>query len=367
MVVVKIASFEIFRFRLPLRRPLILREHRLTERTGLVIRLKDKNDHTALGEISPLPGFSSEDMTQVEAELAKLQAMAMECDVPNDLVTLSGGFERWLGSYNLAPSVRFGFETAVLGLFAGVQDMSICQLISDAPLDYVSINGLLTGSRDAIMKKADKLLEMGYRAFKLKVGRNSVHQDISIIRDLKRLIGDDTVLRLDANRAWDIDQAVAFSDALAETRIDYVEEPVQTLPLLRRLMDEMRLPLPVALDESLPELTPDELPSLRTAKAVILKPTLLGFEKAIRFARSAETLGITPVVSSAFESSVGLAMLAQMAASVNKLDVPAGLDTLDWFEEDLLVDSLGIERGRLHIASLPDPVKELRQDMLREI
>jgi len=366
VALVKISAFKISKFSLLLREPLIIGRHHLTHRTGLIIELGADNGHVALGEISPLPGLSREDLTEVESQIACLRSWVIGHDLPDGLQDLSGSFDAWLKGYDLAPSVRFGFEAAVLNLVAAMRGVPLRKIISDSPRDWISINCLLTGPPDKIMEKTVKLLKKGYLAFKLKVGRNAVREDIEITRDVRRLIGDDATLRLDANRAWDMDHALAFAEALAGVRIDYIEEPVKTITLLKQLMDEM-VSLPLALDESLLELAPEDLPSLLGIKAIVLKPTLLGLEKAIRFARSAAALGMTPVISSAFESGVGLGVLAQVAASVNRRDVPAGLDTLDWFDQDLLVASPKIERGRLQIAKLPDPGKGLRHDLLQAI
>ncbi len=364
MGVVRISEFNIFKFRLVLRQPLIIGEYRLTHRTGFIIELHAENDYVALGEISPLLGLSREGMTQAETEMAFLRSSVTGRDLPDHLEEISGGFNNWLRRYNLVPSVRFGFEMAVLNLMAATRGVPLCKLISDSPRDSIAINGLLTGSHDQIMQKAAKLLEMGYMAFKLKVGRNSIQEDIEITRDLRQLIGDDTTLRLDANRAWSIDDALAFGKAVADHKIDYIEEPVKTLALLKKLINQIDLSLPLALDESLLELTPEALPSVSGVKAIVLKPTLLGFEKAMQFARPAISLGMTPVVSSAFESGVGLETLAQMAACINVMDVPVGLDTLDWFEEDLLVDPLRIKMGRLWVGELPDPCPKIRRHLV---
>jgi O-succinylbenzoate synthase len=313
-----------------------------------------------------LPGLSREGMTEAESQAACLRSWVIGHDLPDGLEELSGSFDTWLKGYDLAPSVRFGFETAVLNLVAAARGVPLRKLISRSPRDWISINCLLTGPPDKIMKKTVKLLKKGYLAFKLKVGRNPIREDIEITRDVRRIIGDDATLRLDANRAWDMDHALAFAKALAGVRIDYIEEPVKTFAFLKQLMDERLFPR-LALDESLLELAPEDLPSLSGIKAIVLKPTLLGLEKTIRFARSAAPLGMTPVISSAFESGVGLGILAQVAASVNRRDVPAGLDTLDWFDQDLLVDSPKMERGRLQIAKLPDPGKGLKHDLLQAI
>ena len=356
----KISELNIFRFTLALRQPLVIGKHGLTERTGLIVKLHTENDHVALGEISPLPGLSRETMTQAEAEIARLRSLVTGRDMPDNLEELSGGFDRWLGGYNMAPSVRFGFETACLNLMAVAQGVPLCKLISESSRDSISVNGLLTGSHNEIMDKAARLLDMGYTAFKLKVGRSSVRQDAETTLAIRGLIGDSALLRLDANRAWSIDDALAFDHAVAGHKIDYIEEPVRSLSLLKKLINETGVSLPIALDESLLELTSQALASLSRIVAIVLKPTLWGLEKAVQVARAATGLGITPVVSSSFESGVGLKTLAHMAAAVNVTDVPAGLDTLDWFEEDLLIHPLRIEKGRLRVTETPCSPFEIR-------
>lgn len=367
MVPLKISEFKIFKFSLGLLRPLIIGRHHLAERTGFIIGLCSENDHVSFGEISPLPGLTREDISLVETQITSLRSSVLGCDLPDHLEELSGGFDDWIGGDDPVPSVRFGFETAILNLVAVTQGLPLCELISDSPRDSVAVNGLLTGSPVDIIQKATKLLEMGYAAFKLKVGRNSIREDTEITRDVRRLIGDDVILRLDANRAWGIDDALVFAGAVADCKIDYIEEPVETLPMLERLINETGFSLPLALDESLLELTPEALSSMSGIKAIVLKPTLLGFERAMQFARAATAQGMVPVISSAFESSIGLTALAHLAACVNTNDIPAGLDTLDWFKEDLLVDPLRIEAGRLRITELPDIPQVIRHDLLTEI
>ncbi|MBW2019910.1 MAG: o-succinylbenzoate synthase [Deltaproteobacteria bacterium] len=363
----KISAFKVFKFSLGLRQPLVIGEHHLSKRTGFIIEIRTEGDHVAFGEISPLPGLSREDMTLVETQIMWLRSSVLGRELPDHLEALSGGVDNWLRGYNLAPSVRFGFETAVLNLIATARGLPLCKLITNSPRDWISVNGLLSGSPAKIMQKAEKLLEMDYRAFKLKVGRNSIQEDIEITRHVRRFIGDDATLRLDANRAWSIDDALAFGQAVADCEIDYIEEPVKTLSLLEKLIGESGWLLPTGLDESLLELTAEGLLFMPGIKVVVLKPSLLGFEKAMQFARAATARGIMPVISSAFESSVGLTALAHLAACVNVVDVPVGLDTLDWFEEDLLVDPLRVEMGRLRITELPDIPHEIRRDLLEAI
>lgn len=348
-----------------LRQPLVIGKQRLTQRSGCIVELRAGNDYVALGEVSPLPGLSRESLLEAETDIGRLRSAVVGRHLPHGLEKLAGGFEDWLGGYHLTPSVRFGFESAVLCLLSAYRTVPLCRFISGSQRDAISVNGLLKGSPDQIMVKAERLLAGGYGAFKLKVGRRSVQEDGEITRKLRHLIGNRATLRLDANRAWSINEAMAFANAVADCRIDYLEEPVKTLSLFRALINAAEIPLPLALDESLQEIEAEALSSFSGIKALILKPTLWGFERTIQTARRAAGQGMTPVISSAFESGVGLEALAQIAACVNTNDVPAGLDTLDMFEEDLRVDPLSIEGGKLSLRALPYVHQGVKQHMLK--
>ncbi len=362
----KIISFNLFRFTLPLARPLTVKDARLTERSGLVIELTDEHGHTGLGEASPLPGLSAEDLTVVESQLLSLRHALRGTEIPENLEELSGGFAHWLEQYELAPSVRFGLETAVLNLLANSRQLPLRRLVSDGSRDSISINGLLSGSPAEILDKATRYRSEGYKAVKLKVGRGPLHENIQLTREVRKRIGDDVALRLDANRSWSVEDTLVFTREVNDCKIDYIEEPVHDYKMLVSICNKSGLP-PVAMDESLRELTPEALAPLPNPKAIVLKPTLLGFERSMQFGRKATSMGITPVVSSAIETGLGLTALAELAACLNTTDVPVGLDTLDWFAKDLLARPLQIDGGRLNLSESVVRFDELRRDLMQEV
>jgi O-succinylbenzoate synthase len=93
----------------------------------------------------------------------------------------------------------------------------------------------------------------------------------------------------------------------------------------------------VALDETLVGMDPGVLEEHRYARAVVLKPTLLGgISNTLRMAERALDLGMTPVVSSSYESGVGTAALVALASGIGEHSVPAGLDTYRVLAEDVL-------------------------------
>jgi O-succinylbenzoate synthase len=101
--------------------------------------------------------------------------------------------------------------------------------------------------------------------------------------------------------------------------------------------------VPVALDESLVGIRPEELGEHRYARAFVLKPTLIGgISRTLLVAELALRLGVTPVVSSAYESGVGTAALIALAAGIGDHEIPAGLDTYRWLAADVLETTLGL-------------------------
>ena len=361
----KVIRFETYRFELPLSEPLVVGMYRLTRREGRIVELGTDTGGCALGEISPLPGVNEEDMEQVTGEIARFRSAVMEREIPHDLDGLSGAFEQWLTPFDLAPSVRFGIETAVLGLIAGESSRPLCALISDRPRADIAINALLTGGYEQVLWKAERLREQGYRAFKLKVGKRFLEEDIRLAVAVKEVLGDGTLLRLDANRAWNLDQAIAAANALSGIDIDYIEEPVHTEAMLKELASRPDMTMPLALDETLAGMEPEELSFPPNVGALVLKPTVLGLERTVRLARRAAGQGIKAVISSSFESGFGLQVLSHLAASLNETDIPAGLGTASWFEADLPVNPLTVRRGRLSVIPLPQTCRHLKSSLLK--
>ena len=329
------------------------------------MRLSDESGNCGWGEISPLIGFSRETIEQAGCELALLPSFLTGCKLLPHGELLSGGFEDWLGGFNLSASVRFGLESAVLNMQAMSKQLGLHRLLDAKAAATVAVNALLSGTREQIEANAKALLGKGYRAFKLKVGRLSLDEDIEIVAGVRNIIGQDTLLRLDANRTWDLDDALKFMQRAMQFNVEYIEEPLHSFYQLEKLIRDSSAPLPMALDESLLEISPTELP-LPALKAIVIKPTLLGFEQALRFARAAQDKGVTPVISSAFESSLGLATLASMAAVIDNGRTPAGLDTLAWLKDDLLEPPMRVQAGKIILADDASLMKNIKMELLEE-
>ncbi|MCD6249534.1 MAG: o-succinylbenzoate synthase [candidate division Zixibacteria bacterium] len=360
-----IARADIFSYDLPLVRPLQLRGQTLISRSGFLIRLVSDSEHIGWGEAAPLPGFSVESAEDVVAELKELKRLLPGSKLPPNLSDLTGQFHSWPSSHRWTNSVNCALEMAALNLIANEQAISLSRLLSEQPLETVYINGLIVDT-EGVAEATRVLKRDGYRAVKLKVGSNSIDVDIERTQDAFHELGNTTTLRLDANRAWSFEDAYRFAAGITDCEIEYIEEPLADPKLLRKF--SKRTGLAIALDESIGDLTPDTLTESDHVGAVILKPTLLGgFERTAIWARKAQKCGIKAVISSCFESSIGIAALAQLTATFNTLNTPVGLDTPSWLKHDLLLEPIDRAHGRMRIVQIAQVASQVNEYILKEI
>jgi O-succinylbenzoate synthase len=345
----KLAHFDLYRYSLPFSRPLTLGGYTLRHREGLLLRLSGDDGSEGWGESAPLPGFSGESQGEAASQLRRLAGSMMGREATDDWVDLHGEFGRELeGS---APSVRFGFELAVWNLYGASTGRTLPELVTPSPRDVVPVNGLLSGSPAEVLAEARLMRDAGYRSVKLKVGARTVAEDAALVRTLGEELGEGISLRFDANRAWDYEEAAEFVGGTAGVRFEYVEEP---------LTDPVRLPglvrkfgVPVALDESLVGLEPEKLEAF--VVAFVLKPTLLGgVSRTLQVAERALRLGVTPVISSAYESGVGTAALVALAAGIGDRPVAVGLDTYRTMAEDVLETPLNLPAPSISVRETMD-------------
>jgi O-succinylbenzoate synthase len=360
-----ITAANVYAYRLPLVRPLLLRTETIHERQGFLLGLSSDTGHADWGETAPLPGFSREALADTGARLCALKNKLIGASIPEGIEQLNGQFNSWLSGFNLCASAQFAVETAALGLLAHSRDVTLASLLSHQPLDTVRVNGLVLDD-SPVIETVRGFSSEGYRAVKMKVGRRTVDEDVARIRDACHELGHSVGLRLDANRAWSFDDAVRFAEMVLDCDLEYVEEPLSDPSRLAELVEQTGMR--VALDESLIDMTPEELPSHTYTSAIILKPTLLGgLERAAMFARTAREMRIKVIVSSCFESSVGIAALTQLAAAYNTVDAPAGLDTLSWFKHDLTGEPINCSGGRIRVAQSARVANSVIEALLTEV
>lgn len=203
------------------------------------------------------------------------------------------------------------------------------------------------------------VLAGGCRTAKVKVAERgqSVADEIARLEAVRDAIGPDGAIRVDANAAWDLDTAVERLAVLdrAAGGLEYAEQPVPTVDDLARL--RRRTHVPIAADESIRRAAdPLAVARAHAADIVVLKVQPLGGVRACL--RLAELVGLPVVVSSALETSVGLAAGLALAAALPELPYACGLATAQLLAADVVADPLLPVDGAIPVRR-PEPDERL--------
>ncbi|XP_023642879.1 protein PHYLLO, chloroplastic isoform X2 [Capsella rubella] len=347
-------------------------------REGFILSLTLEDGSIGYGEVAPLDS-NVENLIDVEGQLQLVLHLMNGAKFSYMLPLLNGSISSWIWSElgitasSIFPSVRCGLEMALLNAMAVRHDSSLLRILHNqkeengsAQPHSVQICALLDseGTPLEVAYIARKLVEEGFSAIKLKVGRrvDSV-QDALVMQEVRRAVGDQTELRADANCRWTFEEATKFGLLVKSCNLKYIEEPVQNKDDLIRFHEETGLP--VALDETLDDF--EECPLRMLTKyahpgivAVVIKPSVVGgFENAALIARWAQQHGKMAVISAAYESGLGLSAYILFASYLEMENVKAsteqnqgttpfvahGLGTYRWLSEDVMMNTLGIFRS----------------------
>jgi O-succinylbenzoate synthase len=360
-----VSSCELFQFKIPLTSPIKVLNKLINYRKGLLLCFSDEKGDHGYGEISPLPGLHKETLADVQQNLYSVIPDLLKQNIQEDLGELHGSFKRLFGSQKILSSNRFGLEVSLLNLLAERSQQPLYSLLGKPKTKTVTLNGLLveTKTNEHLNTHALSLIKAGYQTIKLKVGHPRLETDINTLEKLRQVVGPDIQIRLDANQAWSVSEAIRFGKAIREYKIEYIEEPVSSITEIEKFYDQTGIQY--ALDESLRNLEPEVIPNFKGLNTLVLKPSLLGgLEKTARFCRVADLIGVKNVLSSAFYSGFTLAVLAQFAAVYSQVNTAMGLDTYKWLKEDLLKIPFTAHEAKVEIDYLANHAQDLRLDLL---
>lgn len=332
-------SAAMYHYQIPLIPSVAVAGRLLSNRQGLLLRLQaiDSNGThcEGWGEICPLPGFSTEDLSQCQMELITLALDWLTPDTQSDSQTASKpAYRANFGtnfSSNSSPSTRFGFSCACYELQHG-------PLVSP-PGNQATAYPLITS-----LSGSDQLLDtplLGTKnepvSLKLKLARLPILQEIEQVQQLLQH-HPDLRLRVDCNQGWDFEQARQFLALIPTASIEYLEEPCNDLEQTLQLAETSGVP--IAFDETLrlPSYAenPDKLPKHPAIAALVIKPSMTGsLEQIHTWIELGQQRSLRTILSSSYESNLALSQIAALAQQWTPLEAP-GLDTADAFSANLI-------------------------------
>jgi L-alanine-DL-glutamate epimerase-like enolase superfamily enzyme len=315
----------------------------VTERELLAVSLTDGDGISGHGEAAPLEAYDGVGIERVERALAGYEpVLAAWRDGMNgaqmiDACRRVDDLPQALAAVDLALWDRAGKRAG----------KPVAALLTDDPAAAVDVNATLTAlDRAGVAKQAARAVSEGFMCVKVKVG---VGDDGGRVAAARAAMGPEVALRLDANGAWSVEEAVRAIDALAPAGLELVEEPTHGLKDVREVRE--RVSTRVAIDE-----TAAELGALGAgvADAVCLKISRCGgISGLIAAATLVRASGAEAYVASTFDGPLGIAAAVHAAAALaSRGPVPhCGLATLGMF--DGIENPLPAKQGKIAVPSGP--------------
>jgi L-alanine-DL-glutamate epimerase-like enolase superfamily enzyme len=325
---------------LRLRSPLATSYGTLRTRTLYELEIEGADGVCGRGECAPLQAYDGVSDERARAALEAYRAVLQDGD------GLDGG--ELLDACRAADDLPQALAAVDLALWdrAGRRaGLPVVALLSDGAPAHVAVNATIgAGDRAGAAASAAAARADGYGCVKLKVGTGDDGGRVAAVR---AALGSGVALRLDANGAWSVEQAVRAIEALAPAGLELVEEPVHGLAATRELRE--RVAVRIAIDE-----TAAQAGALASgaADAVCLKLGRCGgISGLLASATLVRASGAEPYVASTFDGPLGIAAALHAAAAL-RIGPACGLATLELFE-DLDPGELGAVEGRIAVPRGP--------------
>ncbi len=324
---------------LKLREPLLTAFGTIAERELTIVALGDEDGLVGYGEAAPLEGYEDVSSEQVWQALQAYRPVLADAQGLNG-VQLMDACRRVAD----VPAALAAIDLALWDRAGRRAGRPLTALLCDDPAPSIEVNATLTASdRAGAAEQAARAVQLGFSCLKAKVG---IGDDAGRLAAVRAAAGPHAALRVDANGAWDVEQAVRAIDALAPVGLELVEEPTHGLHAVREVRE--RVAVRVAIDETAAE---HGALGAGVADAVCLKISRCGgIAGLLAAATLVRASGAEVYLASTFDGPLGVAAAVHAAAALAARGpvAPCGLATLALFEGDV-EERLPVHEGRISV------------------
>lgn len=324
-------------------------------REGVIVQVTTNTGITGIGEIAPLPTFNGGSLADACSFLSELNGHLYHTTLYEALEKLAE-----VKVSTKSASTLCGLEIALLDALGKTIDCSVSTLLSPAHFmarAAVPVNAIISAkATKAAAEIALNAKKNGFPCVKLKVGLGlSTSEEVERIAMVREAIGPTLHLRLDANEAWEIEEAISILTQCVPYDIQYIEQPMKAQDLVGMHTLRQEIPIPIAVDEAIHNLESVYLVlDSKVADILVIKPQLAGgLRIAQQMILAASERGVGCVITSTIEAGIGLAAELHLAAASPQLTLECGLATLPLLADDLLAEELLVRDGFLTVPTGP--------------
>jgi L-alanine-DL-glutamate epimerase-like enolase superfamily enzyme len=338
------ASLELVPYSLRFRDLYVTARGQLSERQSLLARIRDDDGAEGIGEATPLSLRGGPGVQQVAREVEDICWPLIE----GREVELSSLPRLFAVCRSRGASLQAlaAIDLALHDLAGKLAGEPVWKLLGAETAEPVRCNATLpSGNPSTLRRLAGDWRDRGFGTFKLKVG---VPGDVQQVAHVREVAGPDVELRIDANAAWRVDEAVEKLRAMVPQRLEIVEQPAGDLEELAEV--RRRTGLRIGADESIAEAGD----ARRAAQLGACDIATVKLSKAGGILGAVAVSEEIPVyLSSALDGPVGIAAAFHAAQLIPDAGVAHGLATSELFLDTIAASGPRLEGDLLTVPDAP--------------
>ena len=275
------------------------------------------DDRCGCGEVSLLENYSKENLQQIMWAFEEIK-----------IVFISGknySKEEFLNIFKIhcvsMPSFNFALDIALYDILSQKKNVSIAKYITSTASDNIKICGTYLNDNS-----------MAGNVVKVKLLCQNVSDDIDMVSAIIKKYNGDILLRLDANRGYDLHEAIKLCNSIDLSKIQYFEEPLRETNYANLEKLKMKTGISIAIDETLYQDDYKSYIESPLVDYVILKPSIFGcVEKILDFHQYTFKHNLKIVLSSSLENYIGNLATIHIASALKIEDTRHGINNLIYY------------------------------------
>lgn len=319
-----IKDIQVKAIELPLKKQWKISLYSQSTRTHAVLKIITEDGITGYGEAAPSPAFMGETGNTIDLVINKyLKPVLIGQNVFDADVIHERMNSAIYGNYAAKSTV----DIALYDAMGKTLKVPVYKLLGGKYRDKVELSWVVgMQDLDLSIQEAKEKLSEGYKVLKIKVG-NSPEVDYKLIERIRREIGQDVILRLDANQGYDYKTALLTFREIEKFGLESIEQPVRRWDIQGMKMLRQKLKTPIMADESVSDFhAVNNIIKEQACDIVNIKVGKVGgLTMAKKIAQCLEASGLTATSGSNLEVGIGSAASIHFAASTNIVTVPNDL------------------------------------------
>lgn len=352
---------------IPFHEPVKLSFGIVDKRSYVVPQIYTNKGIVGIGEAAPLPIYSEESVESVKFVIDRYLVPTIIGMNPFDIEKILSRFSQVIKGN---PVAKAGVEYALWDIMAKALDVPLYMLLGGLCREKVSlpIHSIGIGATHDIVRQAEERLKAGMKLVKMKIGLDP-RQDVANVRAVRKAIGEDIGLYVDANQGYSFDIAIQALRRLEEFNLLRIEQPISKYNISGMAEICSQVATPIMADEAVSSIyTVSELIRNKAADIINIKSVMHGISESKKIADVCEAAGIPCYRGSMASLGICDAAEVHLVASTPNIIYPEdpGANRPEELVDTVIRERLKPEEGMIKVPDFPGLGVELDEKKLRK-